>query len=361
VFFCVVGIPTGFVSDRVGYKPSLLLGAGALVVANLLPIASPDYGGFLRHFLLIALARSLVMGAGSAYIYEFLKERGRLAIYKKVEGDARFYSLVGRVVCWAVVGYMMERSVALPYWASAFNALVALAIVAGMPPVSSLSGGSDAATAHPPLPATAALKRIARSPYLLLLMLQGLGIFVLVRVLQVNLYQPMLADKAFDVTSFGWIMSLMTVFEAVGAKLAHRVKSVLSDLNTVTVSTVVLSACLVVIALSGRPGTLAALCLFSLAAGVAFPVQRQVMNDAVTESRFRATVLSVEQILDRSLCALAVLPLGSLVKAGRVGDTLYVTGIATVVLAIVIQLGIRRGRAALAARAAAPSTPLSPA
>lgn len=349
VFFCIVGVPTGYISDRFGYKLSLFVGSGLLAVANLLPIASPSYTGFLSHFLLIAISRSFIMGAGSAYIYEYLQAQGRSEIYKQVEGDARFYSLVGRVLCWSVVGYMMARSVAIPYWISAFNALLALSCLIGLPDVA-----TSIATMTPEKRKASswhALALIVRSPYLLMLMLQGLGIFVLVRVLQVNLYQPMLSAKAFDVTSFGWIMSLMTLFEAAGSKLAHRVKSLLSDLSAVTASTVILSGCLVAIALAGQVGTLTALCVFSLAAGIAFPVQRQVMNDAVPESRFRATVLSVEQILDRSLCAVAVLPLGGLVQAGRVERTLYITGIATAVFAVFLQIGIRRGKAMLATAA----------
>ena len=66
--FCFLEFPTGYLADRFGYKTSIVGGAITLVIANLIPIISGDYRGFLSHFCLIALARSLISGAGSAWI-----------------------------------------------------------------------------------------------------------------------------------------------------------------------------------------------------------------------------------------------------------------------------------------------------
>jgi len=48
-------------------------------------------------------------------------------------------------------------------------------------------------------------------------------------------------------------------------------------------------------------------------------------------------VLSLESILDRALCALAVLPLGGLVARGHLGLVLCVTGIIAALAALMIQ------------------------
>src|SRR4051812_29927329 len=58
--FCLLEIPTGMLADVCGNLACLRLGAGVLVAANLLPIFWPSYLGFGAHFLLIALARSLI-------------------------------------------------------------------------------------------------------------------------------------------------------------------------------------------------------------------------------------------------------------------------------------------------------------
>ena len=75
---------------------------------------------------------------------------------------------------------------------------------------------------------------------------------------------------------------------------------------------------------------------------MAFPVQKQLLNDAITDSRLRATVLSMESILDRACCAVAVLPLGSLVAAGRLDDILWVTGATAAAFALGLQRAMWR-------------------
>ena len=340
--FCFLEFPTGYLADRFGYKTSMIGGAITLVIANLIPIFSGDYLGFLSHFCLIALARSLISGAGSAWLYEFLKSHGQESLYRKVEGDARFYSLVARVISWAAVGYLMTLGLLLPYWISAANALLATALAIILPRVSAEEGTDTKRTASLVGGLSSAASIVVKTPYLFLLMLQGVGIFILVRVLQVNLYQPIMSDKAFATASFGVIMSVMTVFEAFGSKLAHRVRRVANDLSTVTVSTLILSLTLAAISLGNQTLVIVGFCIFSLAAGIAFPVQKQLLNDAIKYPGQRATILSMESLIDRALCAIVVLPLGGFIADGKLREVLVVCGLASAVFAVVVQYFLRQ-------------------
>ena len=49
---------------------------------------------------------------------------------------------------------------------------------------------------------------------------------------------------------------------------------------------------------AGPKLTLALFTVYSLAAGFAYPLQRQAMNEAIPDSRFRATLISVESLID---------------------------------------------------------------
>ncbi|RYZ94723.1 MAG: MFS transporter, partial [Proteobacteria bacterium] len=118
VAFCLLEIPTGLAADRFGYRLCLRLGALTVAVANLLPIFAQNYNGFLIHFMLIALARSLISGASSAYLYDYLQAQGAAAHYKVIEGRARAYGLAGKVVFWSAVGFLMEWRLTAPYWAT---------------------------------------------------------------------------------------------------------------------------------------------------------------------------------------------------------------------------------------------------
>ena len=105
--FCLFELPTGRIADSIGSKKCLLLGSVSLIIANLLPIIFSNYHGFLIHFLLVALARSFVSGAASAYLYDYLLTTNKISDYKLIEGRARSLSLIGRVVTWPLVGMLM--------------------------------------------------------------------------------------------------------------------------------------------------------------------------------------------------------------------------------------------------------------
>ena len=55
----------------------------------------------------------------------------------------------------------------------------------------------------------------AGSPWLIALMFQGVVIFVLDRLISVNLFQPILHEKGFGLPAYGLMMGMMSLFEAI--------------------------------------------------------------------------------------------------------------------------------------------------
>jgi MFS family permease len=340
VVFAFIEIPTGFLADRFGTRLSMRAGALSLVIANLLPILSPSYSGMLSHFLLIALARSLISGASSAYVYDYLKSQGQHLQYKRIEGLARAYGLYGKVICWAAVGVLMEWHLYLPYWLTAGTSLISVVFAFTLPGFKAPDSGALPQHADRLLSRLKNLMTLlTHSPRLVLVMLQGVGLFVLVRICQVNLFQPVLSAKDFDLASFGIMMSLMTIFEAIGSTYPAMIQRWISDLNAVFFLSLAMAASIFAIPYTGQAGTIAALCLFSLIAGLAFPIQKQLVNDAITDSSFRATLISVESIIDRTVCALVVAWLGDFMSAGRLYDFLvYSAGVTSVSMFVIAAL-----------------------
>jgi MFS family permease len=317
--FCVLAIPTGIFSDRFGHRRSLVLGSLALVAANLMAVFLPTYGGFLGHFLLVGVARSLVLGASSAYLYDYLRDRGEADSYKKIEGQARASGMVIKVAAWAGTGFLMEFHATLPYWLSAGTAAVAVVFASKFPH----QKGSSTATA-PALDLGAMVRVLRSSPVLLIVMAQGIAIFVLDRISQVNLFQPILKDKAFGLGVFGLVSSGVAVFDALGSSRASLLRRVFKDREAILLLTVVLALSLGLIPVMGQVGTLACLAIYSMASGMAFPIQKQLMNDAIPDSRYRATLLAVEQVVDRAVCAVVAYALGGFLEYGKL-DRFLVT------------------------------------
>lgn len=344
IAFCLFEIPTGLLADHWGYKKCLTVGSIFLVAANCFPIFFQSYFGLVSHFLLIALSRSLVSGASSAYLYETLHQNGAARSFKTIEGNSRAFGLVAKVACWSGVGTMMKWQLTLPYWISAGFSLLAIYFTYLLPKFVPLVKKEDPAQKSESAMLLQVMQIFARTPTLLLLIVQGIGIFVLVRICQVSLFQPILTAKSFNLASFGLVMSIMCCFEALGSfglvsKIAARVfrgsfskvfiEHKNREKNLVYFLTMIMALSLVLIPTSNQILTIIFLCVFSLASGVAYPLQRQLINDHIPDPKYRATLLSVESVVDRGVNAWAALIIGQYLAAGRMDEFLTLSGTIT--------------------------------
>lgn len=333
IAFLVLEIPTGLLADRLGYLSCLKWGAATLVVANLLPIYAQNYNGFLWHFFLIALARSFISGASAAYLYDYLAQKNCQQEYKKIEGKARAWGLIGKVACWAFVGAMMKWHLTLPYWITSISALISLYFAFALPDV--VKTQSLTKLNH----FGSAMKHLFSNKYLIFIVLQGIGIFTLVRIAQVNLYQPILNSKNFDLVAFGWIMSVMTLFEALGSAYPEKLQRWMKDRTAVSFTTFVMALSLIVIPFVGQAGVVIALIVFSVASGLAFPIQKQLMNDAIVgATQYRATLLSLESLVDRAACAWMASLIGASLTEGKLDTFLVNSGFVSIGFVVALSL-----------------------
>jgi predicted MFS family arabinose efflux permease len=331
IAFCLLEIPTGMVADRFDYRTSLWLGASVLVVANLVPVLAGNYTGFLVHFLLIALARSLISGAQSAYLYEYLHAHDAGHLYLKAEGVGRSYSLVGKIVYWPVIGLLMQWNMPSPYWLTAINAAIAVVLALRLPPIPGWQR-PEGRTSKLLAGVGGAFGSLRTSRWLLLLMVQGIAMFTLVRILQVNLFQPVLDSKDVPVAWYGSVLAAMTIFEAIAAARPHWLSRRIGPARSVFLLTIVMALAIGFVVPSGGVVTIVLLCLFSVTAGMSFPIQKKLLNDAIPDSRYRATLLSMESIMDRAVCAVVAVALGAYLSGGRLDEFLVLSSVVTVIV-----------------------------
>ncbi|MFF3975434.1 MFS transporter [Streptomyces sp. NPDC055808] len=348
VAFCLFEIPTGLIADRIGARNCLRAGAVVMTAANLAPVFSASYGGFLVHFLAIAVGRSLTSGAASAYLYDGLRAEKCGEHYLKAEGTARALGLAAKVVCWPLVGPLMAVAHAAPYVLSAASAAGSLACAVALPRIARVNGGTREADGGRGRgaflrDAGSALRCVASSPWLALVMVQGVALFTLSRICQVNLFQPILLDHGIGEASSGGVLAAMTVAEAVGSARPQWLGRRLTPVAWVSVLSIALAATLAAMTLGGAWTVVALLCLFAAATGFAYPVQRKLVNDAMPAHAPRATLLSVESIVDRAVCAIAAVAAGAYLSAGRLDALLWHSALATAVLLGAFQLLLRSG------------------
>lgn len=339
--FCLLEIPTGALADALGYRRCIRWGARILVVANLLPIFAANFAGFAVHWVLIALSRSLISGAASAYLYEYLRFHGEPEGFKLAEGRSRALGLSGKVVGWAAIGYLMEWHFTLPYWLTVLSAGCSVWYASRLPALD-----IEQHARRPGLDFRAAFGLLRRSRALLLAVISGLALFVLARLCQVNLYQPILNEKGLGLGAAGVIMAVTTLFEAAGSACPNLLRRICNDFQAVLLLTVAMAVSTSGMAWSGASGTIAWLCVFALAVGLSYPIQRQLLNDLIPDSRYRATVMSLESLIDRAAVAALAPALAGFVAGGTLD--LFLHGAALLSLLLTAALALAgRGTSAL--------------
>lgn len=354
LIFCLLEIPTGTLADKIGHKTCLIFGSISLIAANLLVPFFPNYNGFLFHFILVACARSFISGAASAYLYQTLSERNELHVYKETEGKARAFGLIGKIFCWGAVGYLMEWHLSLPYWITAIFALFSLFFAMKLPNNKNLP--LNLASTEKLVNKDGQLNRsqnnffniiqvIFKSPYLFLLMLQGIALFVMGRIVQVNLFQPILESKGFQVVSYGMIMALMTAFEALGSFKSEWVKRFLNDQNAIFAFTFILGVSFLLLSINiqgiyfnPKWATLFSLALFSYVIGISYPIQKKLINDAIPAPQMRASLLSVESIIDRGVNSWVATLLGPILLSGHLSYFLQKSAVVAIFSTCLIAL-----------------------
>lgn len=352
IAFCLFEIPTGMVADRIGARNCLRAGAVVMTAANLAPVLTPSYTGFLVHFLAIAAGRSLTSGAASAYLYDGLRAEGAGEHYLKAEGTARALGLAAKVMCWPLVGPLMAVAHAAPYVLSAASAAGSLACALALPRLAPPRGygppgqvpgrgGTKRKRGAFLHDAGAALRCVGATPWLALVMAQGVVVFTLSRICQVNLFQPMLLAHGIGETSHGSVLAAMTVAEAVASARPQWLGRRLSPVALVSLLSLALAGTLAGITLGGPWTVVALLCLFAAVTGFAYPIQRKLVNDAIPVHAPRATLLSVESIVDRGVCALAAVAAGAYLSAGQLDALLWHSAIVAGVVMVAVQLAVR--------------------
>ncbi|MGW6448004.1 hypothetical protein [Lentzea sp. NPDC055074] len=83
---------------------------------------------------------------------------------------------------------------ASPYWLTAINAAIAVVVALRLPPIPGWTR-PEGRTSKLLAGVCGALQALGGSRWLVLLMIQGIAMFTLVRILQVNLFQPVLSRR----------------------------------------------------------------------------------------------------------------------------------------------------------------------
>lgn len=124
----VLEVPSGYLSDRVGRRVTLILSALAGVAGMVLIVLGDAFWVFAGAQVLLGAGAALVSGTDSALLYESLAGEGREAEVERQEILAWRAAFTALAISAVAGGGMMELAAVAPFLASAAAGIVAVAI-----------------------------------------------------------------------------------------------------------------------------------------------------------------------------------------------------------------------------------------
>ncbi len=316
VAMVVMEYPSGYISDRIGYR-------NALTAASILGLAGWGYYTMATSFrdvliaeVLLGISTSFISGTDSALLFESLKANGQEATYARCEGRSAFFGQTGEAAGALFAGVLYAKYPLTPFFLQVAVWLLALGITRGLiePRREMHHYGSHLAEAIASARYVFVENRRLRVTVLLSVVL-GLSSFY-----PVWLIQPYMRDSGVPLSSFGPVWAGANLIVALFAVLSHQVRAFLGDRGMILlVVALVFGGYLGLGAAAGLWGFLFYYLLTAMR-GMKGPYMLHVAQFEIP-SATRAGMLSLQSLCFRLIFALTGPLVGRYADAHGVGHT----------------------------------------
>ena len=345
----VLEVPSGYFSDRVGRRVTLVLSAAGWMTGSIIFSTTSSFIPFLIAQFLYAFGMAMKSGTDTSLLYESLKTLDRDGEMAERLARAQKFTFTALAVSALAGGTMAGFDLRWAYVLSATAGLISLAIAFRFvepPPEDHL--------AHPPLAQILAVVRRLRDPVLRWLMVFAVTMTVLAHV-PYEFYQPYL-EFLFDRGGGGYAVTpavagvLTAVMMGIATLASHYSVAIARRLTPGGTLLLAVGLLLVIITAMGsalHASIMLLLVLRSVPMALTEPITISLIHPRLTGD-VRATYLSLQSFAGRLafsatlvLASLAVTDMGTLSREGLSG-ILMVYALCTVVVLPVLVIGAMR-------------------
>jgi MFS family permease len=319
--------PSGYFADALGRKNTLIIGTSLGFLGFLVYSLSFSFWGFLIAEVVLGMGQSLISGADSAMLYDTLLQYNRQNDYMKHEGRMVSVGNFAEALAGIAGGMLATISLRYPYYAQTIIALI------GVPAALTLIEPKVYSTAiKMPFSKILRVVKYALSDNKQLrwniIYSSVVGASTLTMAWFV---QPWLIRADVSVYAIGIIWTALNLSVGIAALFAYRLERFFGINGTILGFTIALAIGFFGAALFENLWGLLFLFVFFIARGVATPVLKDYIN-RITESEFRATILSVRNFVIRIIFALWAPFYGWYIDKFSLMGALTVAGIVFVIL-----------------------------
>ncbi|MBN2722919.1 MAG: MFS transporter [Deltaproteobacteria bacterium] len=328
-------IPTGIYSDRYGRRSAMAWGALLMSLASLGYYFAWSFAVFVSLEFLLALGLTLTSGADSAFLYDMLKKSGKVEKYPEMEGKASMAKHFGMAISSAVGGLIATKSLALLFPLTSIIIFLSF-LVSLLLDRKKFLRGLNSRTRETPLQFSRDSKIFRGHGSIWWVISYSSLIFLLIRVTD-TLLHPVLKANGYSYMVIGFIASGGAIFAALSAFYFSRFLSTNRSILVVWIIPAILILSMIVF-VYGNGVILAFILLANLGIqGIYSPLTKSVLNEQISRSEVRATVLSLESSVKRLIIALVMPLAGYIIDQSSIsGGLLFISSIAGLLLFVLM-------------------------
>lgn len=329
----VLEVPSGYFSDQIGRRTTLMLAATSLIASYCCFIIGAGFWWFAAGQFLLAAGIAMQSGTDTAFHYDSLKALSRESEYAQREANAEQWGLMMLAVATLSGGVLGLIDLRLAYVFSLCSAITMAAMVwLFVEPVH-----ADETTALPQSFTAVVLSCFARlrDPLLGWIFLTAIVLYALAHIVY-EFYQPyitLLQLPVFEASSYaplisGVIISISMFGGAIGARASISLQSKLGFVGLLAVAMFIQTGIVAAMAIAVSPVVLVLVCARNFPMSLVHAPVRAAIAPRITRAQ-RATYLSLQGLSERLFFALLLLGLASGLDQGAPVDEMTLLDILT--------------------------------
>lgn len=321
-------LPSGYLADVWGCRRTLLLGAVMGSIGILIYSFSSDFHSFIFAEIILGIGFSFVSGADSAMLYDSLKAENRENEYIKFEGRITSAGNFAEAMAGVAGGLLATISLRTPYYFQFFVAAIAIPAAFFLKEPKHVQEKIKLTLKQ--ILAVVKLTYQQREMRSAIMISSFTGAATLTYAWFV---QPYFQEAGVPVSVFGILWTMLNLSAGVFSMFSYRIERLLGRKNTLLFIVIFISLGFIVTSYEISLAGIAILFGFYMVRGIATPVLKDHINQ-YTDSKVRATILSVRNFEIRIIFAAVGPILGFLTDKFSMHTALLIAGISYFIAAI---------------------------
>lgn len=314
-------LPSGYLADVWGCRRTLLIGALLGTLGMAIYSFSAGFVSFLMAEVVLGIGFSFVSGADSAMLYDSLKAENRENDYIKYEGRITSAGNFAEALAGVLGGFLATYALRTPYFFQIGVAAIGI-------PAAIMLKEPQHAIERTHLKMKEILSIIAvtyrqREMRSAILISSFTGAATLTYAWFV---QPYFQEAKVPVSAFGILWTALNLSAGVFSMFSYKIERWLGMKNTLLLIVIFISIGFILTSIEISLAGIAILFGFYMVRGIATPVLKDQINQ-YTDSKVRATILSIRNFEIRIIFAAIGPALGYLTDTFSLKTALMVTGI----------------------------------